>query len=640
MNKIHIKMIISLPILLLSLIMVSCTKQADYFGTYWGVHPPIQDTECSPPDIFIEIDKDHISLGLRQYAYKKMEEDADRIVFQYTEDHNGEPVTQNIGYYKEKDALVILSEDGNSDIVLIRHERYMEKKVKEYVPVELKADLSTLTEKEQEMLPHLFKAAQIIDDIYWMQAFGNKEELLAGAETDATAKYMLINYGPWDRLNANKPFLPGYGPKPKGANFYPSDMTMEEFKNFEAEEKSSLYTLLQRDETGNLVTIPYHQVYKEETEAAASHIRLAAELAEEPGLKKYLELRAEALLTDEYLESDMAWMDMKDNTVDFVVGPIETYEDGLLGYKAAHESFLLLKDKEWSNKLNRFAPLLPVLQNKLPVEEKYKQEVPGSDSDLGVYNAIYCSGDCNAGSKTIAINLPNDERVHAEKGSRKLQLKNLMRYKFEKILVPISKELIAEDQRQHIKFEAFFENTMFHEVAHGIGIRHTINDRGTVRKALKEQYSALEEGKADVLGLFMVTQLADMGELGDKDLMDNYVTFMAGIFRSVRFGVASSHGKANMIRFYYFQETEAFTRDESTGTYRVDFEKMKEAMNSLAQKILIIQGNGDYDAAKALVEEKGFIRNELQADLDRLKELNIPVDLVFEQGPDVAGLTE
>jgi hypothetical protein len=365
---------------------------------------------------------------------------------------------------------------------------------------------------------------------------------------------------------------------------------------------------------------------------------MAAELAEDAGLKNYLNLRAEALLSDDYLESDLAWMDMKTNNIDFVVGPIENYEDALFGYKAAHESFILVKDREWSSKLARFAVLLPELQESLPVPDEYKKEVPGSDSDLGVYDAIYYAGDCNAGSKTIAINLPNDERVHIEKGSRKLQLKNSMRAKFEKILVPISGVLIAEDQRKHITFDAFFENTMFHEVSHGLGIKNTINGKGAVRKVLSDQYSALEEGKADIAGLFMVTKLAEMGELGEKDLMDNFVTFMAGIFRSVRFGATSSHGKANMVRFNYFQEKGAFTRDNVSGTYRVNYDAMFQAMLDLTKDILIIQGNGDYEAAKKMLTEKGYIKEGLQKDLDRINEKGIPKDIVFEQGLEVLGL--
>ena len=251
---------------------------------------------------------------------------------------------------------------------------------------------------------------------------------------------------------------------------------------------------------------------------------------------------------------------------------------------------------------------------------------------------VYYAGDCNAGSKTIAINLPNDERVHAAKGSRKLQLKNAIRYKFEEILVPISNVLIAGEQREHVTFDAFFENIMFHEVAHGLGLNMTIDGKGTVRSALKEQYSALEEGKADILSLYLITQMYEKGMLGERDLMDNYVTFMASIFRSIRFGVASSHGKANMIRFYYFQELGAFSKNVGDGTYHINFEQMQTAMNSLASLILTTQGDGNYELAKKLVSEKGFIREELQADLDRLKELNIPVDIVFNQGPELLGL--
>jgi hypothetical protein len=321
-----------------------------------------------------------------------------------------------------------------------------------------------------------------------------------------------------------------------------------------------------------------------------------------------------------------------------VVGPIENYEDALYNYKAAHESFILIKDREWSEKLAFIASVLPEMQKNLPVPPEYKKEVPGSESDLGAYDVVYYAGDCNAGSKTIAINLPNDERVHASKGSRKLQLKNAIRYKFEEILVPISNVLIDEEQREHVTFDAFFENTMFHEVAHGLGINQTLDGKGTVRSALKEQYSALEEGKADILGLFLITQMAEKGMLGEKELMDNYVTFMASIFRSIRFGVASSHGKANMVRFYYFKESGAFSRSDTKGTYKIDFEKMQTAMNNLAKLIISIQGDGDYAMAKQLVDESGFIREELQSDLNRLQELSIPVDIAFNQGPEILGL--
>jgi hypothetical protein len=381
----------------------------------------------------------------------------------------------------------------------------------------------------------------------------------------------------------------------------------------------------------------YHEAFKEEIAKAADLLKKASEIAENPELKTYLSLRAEALLTDNYQPSDMAWMDMKNSNIDFVVGPIENYEDHLFGYKAAHESFILIKDVKWSEKLKYYAQFLPQMQKELPVDAKYKAETPGSDVDLNAYDVVYYAGDCNAGSKTIAINLPNDEEVQLQKGSRKLQLKNAMRAKFDKILIPISEVLIDPEQRSHIQFDAFFANTMFHEVSHGMGIKNTITGNGTCRTALKEQYSALEEGKADILGLYLVTKLANMGELGEIDLNDNYVTFMASIFRSIRFGAASAHGKANLIRFNYFLERGAFTRLEN-GTYHVNIEKMKEASTSLTQDILKLQGDGDYEVAKAFVDKWSVVTPQLKEDLQRLADANIPKDIYYEQGPQVLGL--
>lgn len=514
----------------------------------------------------------------------------------------------------------------------------IKQKAEEFASFKLTTDLSVLSAKEKQMLPLLFEAADIMESIYWEEAFGNKEELLSKDWDEYTKKFIQINYGPWERLNNNEPFLPGYGAKPEGANFYPENMTKEEFEAWNEPTKNSLYTLIRRDEDGNLQSIPYHIAFQEQVEKAADLLLQASELAEDTGLKNYLEKRSEALRTDEYYESDVAWMEMKNNTIDFIIGPIENYEDQLYGYKAAHESFILIKDKDWSERLEKYAALLPGLQKALPCEQKYKDETPGVDSDMNVYDAIYYAGDCNAGSKTIAINLPNDEKVRETKGSRKLQLKNSMQAKFDKILVPIADLLIAEDQREHVKFDAFFENTMFHEVAHGLGLGNTVDQTTTVREALKDAYTSIEEGKADILGLWCVYQLNEMGELGEKDMMDNFVTFMAGIFRSVRFGAASAHGKANMMRFYYFQEAGAFTRDEATGTYRVDYEKMKQAMLDLSETILKLQGDGDYETADKMIEEKGVIREALQNDLDRIGQAGIPVDIVFEQGPEVLGL--
>jgi len=517
----------------------------------------------------------------------------------------------------------------------------MQMNVEKYVKVDLTTDVSKLTEKEKQMLPVLIEAAKIMDNIFWKDALAESKDEFFAKITDADAKHFAeINYGPWDRLDNEKPFIDGYGEKPKGANYYPADMTDEEFQALEDENKTSWYTLLRRDDDGKLKTVWYHEAYKEEIEKVAELLIKAAELAEDEGLKKYLNLRATALLTDDYLESDLAWMDMKDNTIDFVVGPIENYEDALYGYKAAHSAQILVKDKSWSERLNKYAALLPEMQKALPCEDKYKQEKANSNADLNAYDVIYYAGDANSGGKNIAINLPNDPRVHAKKGSRKLQLKNVMKAKFDNMVVPISNILIDKDQRKHIKFEAFFENTMFHEVAHGLGIKYTLASNGKVevRDAHKSYYSKLEEGKADILGLFLITKLNDMGEFENKDLMDNYVTFMASIFRSIRFGLSSSHGVANMIRFNFFTERGAFTRDAETGTYKVNFEKMKAASDELGALILKIQGDGDYEAAKKLVEEQGTISPELQKDLDRIDAAGIAVDIEFNQGVDVLGL--
>jgi hypothetical protein len=329
---------------------------------------------------------------------------------------------------------------------------------------------------------------------------------------------------------------------------------------------------------------------------------------------------------------------MKDNPIDVVIGPIETYEDQLFGYKAAHEGLVLIKDREWSGRLSRYASMLPALQQALPVDARYRAEQPGTDSDLNAYDVVYYAGDANAGSKSIAVNLPNDEEVQLAKGTRRLQLKNAMRAKFDEILVPIADLLIAEEQREHVTFDAFFSNVMFHEVAHGLGIKNTVSGRGTVRESMKEQASALEEGKADVLGLWMVTRLHEQGELGDAPLEDYYTTFLASIFRSVRFGAASAHGRANMARFNFFAEQGAFTRDPDSGRYRVDYEKMRAAMDSLSARILTSQGEGDYEGIVAFMEQYGSIAPQLQQDLDRVNEAGIPVDVVFEQGRSVLGL--
>ena len=509
----------------------------------------------------------------------------------------------------------------------------------EYASFRLDTDLSDLSPNQQRLIVKLIGAAEIMDDLFWRQAYGDGSAQFIASLDGAARRMAEINYGPWDRLGGDEPFLASYGAKPSGAAFYPTDMTDEEFDAWVQPGKDGLYSLVRRDEDGALTLVPYRVAYADALAAAARLLREAADLADNPAFADYLTLRADALVTDEYQPSDLAWMDMKDNELDVVIGAIETYEDQRYGFRAAYEAYVLKKDLGWSRSLAHFATFLPALQAGLPVPDAYKTETPGRNSDLGAYDVLYYAGHSNAGSKTIAINLPNDEAVQLSKGTRRLQLKNAMQAKFEKILEPLADELIVPEQRGHVTFDAFFANTMFHEVAHGLGIKGTINGRGPVRFALRETASSLEEGKADVLGLYMVTKLHEAGELGDASLMDNYVTFVASIFRSVRFGASSAHGKANMLRFNYFLDRGAFRRDEVSGQYEIDFDAMQVAMRDLSALILTIQGDGDLDAARELTGSLGVVRPQLAADLERLTRLGIPVDIVFEQGIAELGLT-
>jgi len=504
-----------------------------------------------------------------------------------------------------------------------------------YAEYTLTTDISHLSANERQMLPLLFEAADIMDGLFWKENYGDKDKLmnLIGDNTDIK-KLATIAYGPWDGLDGNKPFVEGVGAKPAGAQFYPADMTEEEWNNFADPNKTSQYTMIVRDDNGALKCVWYHEYFAEQIEKAASLLDQASELAGDPEFGMYLKLRAKALRTDDYFESDMQWMDVRNNNIDMVIGPIENYTDARYGIKASHEAFILIKDQEWTKQLARYAAFVPELQKQLPVPAEYKKEVPGSDVDLAAYDVVYYAGDCNANSKTIAINLPNDERVQLQRGTRKLQLKNAMQAKFEKILDPISHVLMTPESIEHIKFDAFFANVMFHETAHGMGIKNTITGKGTVREALSNQYNALEEAKADVLGLYLVTKLAEMGEYTNTDIVDNYVTFMAGIFRSVRFGAASAHGKANMLTFNYFQNEGAFVRN-ADGLYAIDFDKMKLAVEKLAGDILKHQGDGDYEVTKAWMSEMSVIKPELQADLDRVNEAGIPVDIYYNMGPQV-----
>lgn len=515
-----------------------------------------------------------------------------------------------------------------------QQESPMKAKVEEYAQVELKSDLvNNLNDKEKELVKIFFQVGEITDDLFWQQTFGDKSQL--DTITDSYAKeFAMIHYGAWDRLDNNKPFLAGYGEKPAVCNYYPHDITAEEFDAFEDANKNSWYTVIRRNEDGSLKSVWYHEAYAEEIGRICALLEKAVTLAEDPGLENYLEKRIEAFKTDDYLESDLAWMDMKDSKIDFVTGPIESYDDKFQETKASYESFILLKDEARSKDLAKFVAMLPALQKELPCAPEYKTFVPGTSSDLNVYDAVYYAGDCNAGSKTIAINLPNDERVHALKGTRRLQLRNSMKAKFDKILMPIGQLIVTPEQQKYLNFDAFFWNVTFHEVAHGLGVKQTINTNESVDAVMGIEKTSWEEAKADILGLFMVTKLIEMGEITNITAEDAIATYIAGILRSVRFGAASSHGKANMMCFNYMEKAGAFSRD-AKGQYVIDFGKAKEAMNGWAALILQTQGDGNVEFATKYRAENGGITPALQADLDKINGAGIPRDITFIQGADI-----
>ena len=505
----------------------------------------------------------------------------------------------------------------------------LKEKVDSYAVVQVKSPLYEALDENDKSIIELFRqAAEIMDGLFWKQTFGNKAEMDALTNPYERA-YAMINYGPWDHLDDNKSFLKGYGEKPLGCQYYPQDMTMEEWEAFDDPDKLSLYTVIRRDENGALKTVWYRDEYKAEIEKVCDLLEQAAALTTNEGMRTYLTERVKAFRTDDYLASDLAWMDMKDCNMDFVIGPIENYDDHLFEAKAAYEAFILLKDEERSANLAKYVALLPELQKALPCADEYKTFVPGTSSDLNVYDAIYYAGDCNAGSKTIAINLPNDERVHAAKGARRLQLYNSMMAKFDKIMAPIGDVLMTPEQLDYLSADAFFWNVTFHEVAHGLGVKQTVNGKGTVDSAMGSEKTTWEEAKADILGLFMVSKLIDMGEITDITKEESIATFIAGIVRSVRFGFASSHGKANMMCYNYMEDHGAFTRN-AEGKWVIDFEKASEAVNLWANLILETQATGNFEFAQQYSSKNASIREALAADIEKVNGAGIPRDIVFE----------
>lgn len=509
-------------------------------------------------------------------------------------------------------------------------------KVEEYAPFDLTTDLSKLSANDKELIPIFFEIGQIMDDLFWEQTFGSKKKM-ENLKDPWMREFAMINYGPWDRLDDDRPFVPDYKEKPATCRYYPQDLTLEEYNAYRDENKASHYTVLVRDENGALKTVWYHDHYKSKITKVCDLLDKAIDVCQNESMKKYLTERKKALLADDYFKSDLAWMDMKDSKLDFVFGPIENYDDKLNSIKTSYEAFVLVKDEEESGKLSKFVKMLPQLQKELPCEPKYKNYVPGTSSDMNVYDVIFYGGDCNAGGKTIAINLPNDDKVQALKGSRRFQLRNAMRAKFDMIMKPIGELVIEPSEQNHINFDAFFWNVTFHEVGHGLGIKQTINGKGSVDEAMKTENSNWEEAKADIIGLHLVLNLIDKGEIDNITTEDAITTYIVGLLRSVRFGAADAHGIANMMCYNFFEEAGAFTRN-GNGTYHIDYDKARKAVNDWIATILKTQAEGDFEFASQFASSHGTIPANLQKDLDRINKAGIPRDIRFNQGLDVLGL--
>jgi hypothetical protein len=535
----------------------------------------------------------------------------------------------------------------------------LKKKLRQYVPVRITVDESILTNTDKQIIKKLVQAANIMDVLFWKQASPQGLEWrrkLARTKTPVARllfHYLMINYGPWDRLADFEPFI-GEEAKPLGGSFYPQDLTKEEFDKWLAEHPDqadafkSNFTVIKRDGEG-LKAVPYSEEYKRELGAAAKALQDAAALSKDKTLKKYLESRAAAFMSDDYMQSDMDWMDL-DSKIEVTIGPYEVYEDRLLGYKAAFEAFVTVKDPEATKLLRTFSKWAGKLEQELPIEDKYKNTTRGKSSPIVVVDLVYSAGDTRAGVQTIAFNLPNDERVREAKGSKKVLLRNIMFAKFEKILRPIAAEVLAEDLLGALNKEAFFNHTLMHEISHGIGpgqIKDAAGADTTVGLALKEIYPHLEEAKADILGLYNNLLLVrkgvekihavEQGKDGEKKTQLSKedarkaitATFLAGIFRSVRFGTEEAHGKANLLLLNHLTKGGAFVWDATSERFGVDWEKLEGAVEVCAKELLMIEALGDYDAGKAFIAAYGRRSPELETVLAKFVELPIDVEPVF-----------
>jgi hypothetical protein len=519
-------------------------------------------------------------------------------------------------------------------------EMTLHQKIARFSPTDITADISKLSVKDKEALDKIIEACRLMDGIFLRQVWQGNEEMLQELKKDTSAQgkeklhYFQMNMGPWSQLDKYEPFIENAPKeKPIRANYYPEDMTKEEFEKWIAaiseekrEQATGFFSTIRRNSDRTLKIIPYSLEYKEWLEPASKLLKESAALTNNKTLKKYLSTRAEAFLSNDYYKSDIAWMEL-DAPIDLTVGPYETYMDELFGYKAAFEAFVTLRDDAETAKLEKFSAYLQDIENNLPMDQNYRNSKLGAMSPIRVVDVIYASGEGNRGVQTAAFNLPNDEKVIRDKGSKRVMLKNMQEAKFNKILIPISNIVLDTEQRSGVSFEAFFTHILAHELMHGLGPHNiTVNGNSTnVRKELKELYSAIEEAKADITGLFALQYLIDKNLLEKKMEGEMYITYLASIFRSVRFGINEAHGKGVSLIFNYLVDEAAIWINEESGTFSIDETRIKQAVEKLTRTILTLEAEGSYKDAKAMLDQYGIIRPEMQKALNRIS--NIPVDI-------------
>ena len=518
------------------------------------------------------------------------------------------------------------------------------RKIARFAPTTLTADTSKLTAKDRQALDKIIAAAKLLDPLFLRQVWsGNAalEKKLLADKTPAGQQrlhYFYINDGPWSRLDEKEPFIEGVPRvKPLNASYYPDDMTKEEFNSWlqglselDKQKATGFFHLIRRGSDGKLTIIPYSEAYKEYLAPAAALLREAAALTTNATLKNFLNKRADAFASDDYYESDVAWMDL-DSPIDVTIGPYETYEDELFSYKAAFESYVTLRDDAETAKLAKFSGHLQELENNLPIDPRYRNPKLGAASPIRVVNEVFASGEGNSGVQTAAFNLPNDERVVKEKGSKRVMLKNVQDAKFNKTLIPISKVVLAPSDQALLAFDSFFTHILCHELMHGLGPHNIVvnNQETTVRKQLKELYSAIEEAKADMTGLWALQYMIDRGIIEKGMERTLYTTYLASMFRSVRFGITEAHGRGVALQFNYLTDEGAVKFNDAKGTFSIDHTKIKDAVTKLTRQLLTIEAEGSYDKAHAILAKYAVIRPPMQQALDRLKDVPVDIEPVF-----------